>query len=87
MKKPPTLARFLPPLIAFGVIVCFIAAFREQRVAALAVNGKIAFTSSGLIHTINPDGLGVVQLTPFGNGFNDRLPAWSPDGTKIAFGR
>jgi TolB protein len=72
-------------LIALALVACFIASVR--RVEALAANGKIAFTSDNVIYTINPDGSGLSQLTPIGNGFFDRFPAWSPDGTRIAFGR
>jgi TolB protein len=32
---------------------------------------------------VNPDGTGLVRLTD--NQFNDASPAWSPDGTRIAF--
>jgi TolB protein len=36
------------------------------------------------IYTMNLDGTGLTNITG-GNGFDDRHPAWSPDGTKIAF--
>jgi hypothetical protein len=35
------------------------------------------------IHTVNPDGTGMIEIT----GNDDRQPAWSPDGSKIAFVR
>ena len=48
-------------------------------------NGKIAFddyVGSEHIFTVNPDGSDATDLTP---GFEAASPAWSPDGTKIAF--
>jgi Tol biopolymer transport system component len=49
-------------------------------------NGKIAFVSNRdnveRIYTINPDGTGLTRLT---DGPHQLQPAWSPDGTKIAF--
>ncbi|MEO8293850.1 MAG: hypothetical protein ABI635_12040, partial [Actinomycetota bacterium] len=45
------------------------------------VNGKIAFAADG-IGVVNPDGRGVVALT---STPGDTSPAWSPDGTQIAF--
>ena len=48
------------------------------------VNGRIAFTSSNALLTVNPDGSG--QLTVISDGMN-QAPSWKPDGTKIAFGR
>ena len=48
----------------------------------------IAFTSDrdkpGHIYTINPDGT-AIETTSSDNFTTDLLPAWSPDGTKIAF--
>ncbi len=46
-------------------------------------NGKIAFNRSGDIWTMNPDGSGVTQITTAAG--NDLFPAWSPDGSQIAF--
>jgi Tol biopolymer transport system component len=53
-------------------------------------NGKIAFAGTAAgnlanldIYTIDPDGSGRTQLTT--SLASDRQPAWSPDGTKIAF--
>jgi Tol biopolymer transport system component len=50
-------------------------------------NGRIAYESTrdgdSEIFTINPDGTGETQLTS--NSVTDNQPAWSPDGTKIAF--
>src|SRR6266487_7012205 len=56
--------------------------------AQTTVNGKIAFTSDQVIYTINADGTNQIRLTNNGSDRTlDRFPAWSPDGTKIAFGR
>lgn len=50
-------------------------------------NGKIAFQSfrdgNGELYTMNPNGTGQVNIT--NNPAKDGNPAWSPDGTKIAF--
>jgi len=53
-------------------------------------NGLIAFArvNSGAdqgIWVMNPDGTGQVRLTT--NNSSEGAPAWSPDGTKIAFYR
>jgi Tol biopolymer transport system component len=51
-------------------------------------NGKIAFHTNRDagnfdIYTVNVNGTGATRLTT--SGGEDLLPAWSPDGTKIAF--
>ena len=87
VTNPLKFPRFFPLLIVLAALVCLIATVKSQRAEAQAFNGKIAFTSDNIIHTMNPDGSGVNQLTQTGSGFSDRFPTWSPDGTRIAFGR
>ena len=45
-------------------------------------NGKIAYNDDNQIVVIEPDGSGRVQLT---SGRYNNYPAWSPDGSKIAY--
>ncbi|HEV7474865.1 MAG TPA: Calx-beta domain-containing protein [Pyrinomonadaceae bacterium] len=68
-----------------------------MSVAQTAFNGRIAFSSTrnsqGIdVYTVNPDGSSAVRLTDdLGSAANPDLPsydfdpAWSPDGTKLAF--
>lgn len=60
-----------------------------QAAAVIATNGKIAFSSTmdgdADIYTMNPDGSGLVNLTNSLPGPHQTEPAWSPDGTKLAF--
>ena len=82
-----SLPRFLCLLIACVVIACFVASFEYERAAAQAANGKIAFVNEFVIYTMSSDGSTIAPLTPVGSSLFDRSPVWSPDGTKIAFGR
>jgi dipeptidyl aminopeptidase/acylaminoacyl peptidase len=60
-----------------------------QPVSRVVINGRVAFVSSETngsqsdIYTMNPDGSDRKQLT-FSQE-HERQPAWSPDGTKIAY--
>jgi Tol biopolymer transport system component len=57
--------------------------------ASTATNGKIAFVSNrdgnDEIYVMQPDGSGQTRLT--NDPLDDEEPAWSPDGTKLAFRR
>jgi Tol biopolymer transport system component len=67
---------------------------RSAEAAFAGKNGRIAFTlfpeeypesGDSEIYKMLPDGSGLKQVTF--NSTNDVRPAWSPDGTKIAFSR
>lgn len=49
----------------------------------LAFGGRLPGDSNEDIFLVNTDGTGLVRLTT--DPGNDRLPAWSPDGSKIVF--
>ncbi len=48
------------------------------------LNGRIAFVRAGDIYTVQPGGTGLRRLTYTGSNGG---PAWSADGTRIAFHR
>ncbi len=57
---------------------------------APSISGKLVFTRSNRIWSINPDGTGLAQLTGTAadpGTFLDDQPAKSPDGTKVVFAR
>src|SRR5438552_681201 len=77
------------PLLAIAVAIgASLLAVAPAHAAFPGPNGKIAFQTSrdGVnfeIYTMNADGTNQTRLT--NNAATDELPAWSPDGLKIAF--
>ena len=71
-------------LIALATVLAVIGSSRRPAPPfGLAKPGLIAFDANGDLFASNPDGSGLVQLTS-GPEF-EALPAYSPDGTLIAF--
>ena len=71
-------------LVALALVIFMPHSPAANEASAQAVNGKIAFTSSNTLLTINSDGSG--QQTLISDGIN-QSPAWKADGSKLAFGR
>ena len=71
------------------VVVCLTLVGGQLGAATTHVNAKIAFDTNRdgneEIYVMNPDGTGQTRLT--NNAASDFGPAWSPDGSKIAFNR
>jgi len=79
------ITRLLAPIILLTGLITSVA-FATGGALAGKGNGRIAFVSNRenveKIYTMNPDGSGLTQLT---GGPHQLQPAWSPDGTKIAY--
>jgi Tol biopolymer transport system component len=90
-KKPPRSA--MKPsriglLLALGVAAAMLALPTAARASYPGANGRITFASRVVggtydIFVMNPDQTGLLKVTS--DTANDRDPAISPDGTKIAF--
>ena len=73
--------------VASALAIVFLAALLVPTPASATFpghNGRIAFARGGDIWTMNPDGSDQVNLTNTPSG-TEYQPAWSADGTKIAF--
>jgi Tol biopolymer transport system component len=72
--------------LAFAIVGTLVSATSAEA-AFPGANGKIAFTSArdgnNELYTVDPDGTELVRLTQ--DPADDSKPAWSPDGTTIAF--
>jgi len=71
-----------------AAVLAAVAATGPAGATVPGANGKIAFSRvlsglNGEIYAVNGDGTGLTRLTR--NRDWDSTPAWSPDGTKIAF--
>jgi Lipoprotein LpqB beta-propeller domain/WD40-like Beta Propeller Repeat len=90
----PAVTRLAAAAVALAVaaagLTVAVRAFRAERPASLAArieNGLIAFARGGTeagLYAMNPNGTGVTRLT---SKAVDNDPAWSPDGSSIAFVR
>jgi Tol biopolymer transport system component len=69
--------------VALGLLALLLVKANPAEGALPGDNGRIVFVSSGEIYTMMPDGTDIKQLTS--NAAADGQPAWSPDGTQIAF--
>ena len=71
-----------------GALLGGLSGTEDARAVVPGLNGAIAFARTvpgthGEIFVMNPDGSGQTNLT--NNPARDFDPAWSPDGTKVAF--
>jgi Tol biopolymer transport system component len=80
--------------IALLVAMLTAVAANSSQATAPGKNGRIVFRGYlkpnkvlEVIFTINPDGTGVRRVTHPPSQATDDAPDWSPDGTRIAFGR
>ncbi len=67
-------------LTSFVVAVTLLLTASTAHASFPGANGKIAYSATVNVYTVEPDGTGAQQLVP-----NARSPAWSPNGRQIAY--
>jgi len=69
-------------IVLTGLLVSTLAVAAPARATFPGANGRFAFSRSGAIFTVEPDGSNLTRLTRRDSNFN---PEWSPNGRRIGF--
>ena len=83
LRSRPVVVFAVLALLALALLVVVIVGSQHPRPPVDAGASLIAFDSGGDVYTVRPDGSDVTRLT-HGSAW-DYDPAWSPDGSRIAF--
>ena len=87
LHKASRVSLLVAGAILLAAILLALGGIQNPAKAAFPGNdGKIAFVEGADIHTVNPDGTSLKNLTNTPERGEGR-PAWSPDGAKIALSR